>query len=490
MLLLGECLTMSNPPRAEAVLVEGERIAAVGDAATLAARSPGVKQVRVQQITPGLTDAHLHPVTWGRSLGLLDLAGLDDPRAVADLAAARARTLPPGAWVEGGGYLFDHYPDGGLLDRAAPTNPVLLLSRDLHSAWANAAALRQAGIGPQTVDPKGGRLVRDAGGRPTGYLLERGVALLQQATPAASPADFQRGLADLAGRGYTAVHAMALEAPESLQWAESMAAAERLPVRLWWALDRRTWSGVAPGWRGHSLHVAAVKLFADGALGSRTAWMIEPYPDGSAGVPVDDLEEIREVGERAVAAGFTLAVHAIGTRAVARAASVLASMAPLAPTPPRLEHVQHLRDEDLPQLAVSGLALSVQPIHLPGDVELVRRQQPGREREAFRLRDLLATGRPLAMGSDAPVAPPDFSGALAAATHHPLNPGQSLSFEEVVLGFTRGAALAAGWHHYGAVVPGAPADLALWEGKPVVARVFRGVLEALNGAEPCCHSSM
>lgn len=480
MLLLGDCLTMTNPPGAEAVLLDGGRIVAVGDAASLQARAPGVSRVRVDRITPGLTDAHLHPVTWGRALIRLDLSGQGDPKLVSDLVAARAAELPPGTWVEGGGYLFDHYPGSDFLDRVAPDHPVLLVCRDMHSAWANSAALRQAGIGPDSPDPEGGKLVRDGRGRPNGYLLERAVGFVQEAMPPPGRVDLERGLADLAGRGYTAVHAMALETHDALGWVEAVAAAGELPVQVWWALDRRRWQGTAPGWRGDLLHVAAVKFFVDGSLGSRTAWMVDPYPDGSTGLTVDSLEEIRRVGEEALEAGFGLAVHTIGTRAVAEAARLLKSLTPRAPAPLRLEHVQHVRDEDLPALAAPGLALSVQPVQLPGDVEMVRRDQPGRDRQAYRFRDLLATGRPLALGSDAPVAPPDLLAGMAAATRHPLNPEQSLTEEEVLHGFTRGAALAAGWNHYGVLAPGAPADLTLWEGGRPVGRVFRGRLDPIS----------
>lgn len=466
---------MTDPARAEAVYLEGGRIADVGAAEDLQARYPGAKRIRVQRVTPGLHDAHTHPLSWGQHLSMLNLSGLHDPREVAARVAERARELPPGSWIHGSGYLFEAYPDKTLLDQAAPQHPVFLLSRDFHSGWANSRALAWAHITPTTPDPEGGVIVRDASGEPTGYLLERATGLIQALLPAPTVQDLFLGLQDLAWRGYTATHHMGW-CP--LAFAEELAQHERLPVRLWWAMDKDNWRGVEPGWRGESLEVAAVKFFADGALGSRTAWMSEPYPDGSLGMPLDDLAFILEEGKAALTAGFGLAVHAIGTRAVRGVLEVFRELAqhPL-PRLLRMEHAQHVRDVDLPLFGGLPMALSMQPIHALEDAALVRYHQPGREHQAFRLRDLWNTGLPLAFGSDAPVAPPDVYGGLEAALHHPLCPAQSLSEAETLWAFTRGAALAAGWREHGQIRSQAPADLTLWEAGKPVGRVYQGGLE-------------
>lgn len=484
LLLIGECLTMTPQGTASAVAVAGPRLAAVGDAGELAARYPAARRIRVQGITPGVHDAHLHPVAWGRSLGELSLAGATDPTVVAMRVAGRTTSLPDGAWVTGTGYLFDHYPSSRPLDEAAPRNPVFLRSRDLHAAWANQAALRAAGITAATPDPAGGRLLRHGDGTPTGYLLETASALLARVLPPPTCDDLERGLADLAARGYTAVHAMAYEGVDALGWVEALAGSGRLPLRVWWALGQGEWKGRSPGWRGGDLEVAAVKLFADGALGSRTAWMDEPYADGSYGMPLTPISELRREGEAALRAGFTLAVHAIGTRAVREVAAVLRHLAPLAGRSMRIEHVQHVSSTDVGALAGTPVVLSMQPIHLADDAELIRRLLPGREDEAFRFRDLAAHGLSLAFGSDAPVAPPDLTTGMLCATNHPLCPEQSLSWEEGVAAFTHGAAVAAGWNDCGILRPGARADLALWEDQRLVARVWRGNLEWLADQPP------
>lgn len=474
MLLYGRVNTMAELGLAEAVYLEGDRIADVGSLEDLSARYPRAQKQAFEQITPGLHEAHAHPQLWGLQLDSLDLEGLTEPGAVAHKVAEKARTLPPGTWIRGGGYLFRAYPSSEMLDAVAPQHPVFLQSRDRHSSWANRKAMELASIGAHTPDPPGGALVRNEAGEPTGYLLENAQEFIYAIMPKLGLAELERGLRDLSRRGYTAVHHMGWC---HFSLAEQLAQSGRLPVRLWWALDRDHWRETRPGWRGDSLEIAAVKFFADGALGSRTAWMIEPYPDGSHGIVLDPLELIESEGGAALQAGFGIVVHAIGTRAVQGMLEVFHHLQPQAQRIFRIEHAQHVRDQELPQFASLNLAISMQPMHLLGDADLVRFHLKGYEKEAFRLRDLWNTGLPLAFGSDAPVMRPLFEQNLLAATQHPFNPNQNLTPEEVLWAHTRGAALAAGWPQHGLIRPEAPADLTLWENQYPVGRVFGGELE-------------
>ncbi len=457
MLILGEVLGYGKD---FGVYLEGNRIRAVAPAADLLARHPAARRLRVERVTPGIADAHAHPLFYGAEKRRLSLAGLTDLREV----AARVAAHPDPGWVLGGGFLFDARPARALLDAAGRGRPVYLRSRDLHAARANEAALEAAGFSPD--DP----LVDWE----AGWVVETALARLEAAAPAPGPEDLWRGLWAFARRGYTAVHALAYEPPEALSWAEARAG--ELPVRLWWALPRGAWRGVRPGWRGERLFVGGVKFFADGALGPATAWMHAPYCGGGTGTPVDAPEAIEAEGREALAAGFTLAVHAIGTRAVAGVLALFKRLPRLPGRPLRIEHLQDLRDEDLALLAQEGVVASMQPVHLAEDAELVRRRLPGREHEAFRFATV-ARRLPLAFGSDAPVAEPDLAASLREATRHRLSPGESLGFEAALFAHTRGAALAAGWEDYGRIVPGAWADLGLFEGGRLVARVFDGVVE-------------
>jgi len=440
--------------------VEGGRIRAVAPEPDLRARFPGDRIFRFERITPGIADAHAHPLYYGAELGKLNLRGLRDPRAVVARVAEDSRE----GWVLGGGFLFTQRPSRTLLDAAGKGRPVLIKSRDLHAAWANEAALAAAGLEP--TDPM---VDWEAG-----WVREKALLRLEKAAPRPGPEELARGLRAFARKGYTAVHALAYEPPEALAWAEALA--DRLPVRLWWALPRGAWQGVPPGWRGGRLYVGGVKFFADGALGAATAWMHAPYPDGGFGCVADPPELIEEEGLKALRAGYTLAVHAIGTRAVAEVLAVFRRLPRLPGRPLRIEHLQHLREADRGLLAQKGVVASMQPVHLAEDAELVRKRLPGREEEAFRLATV-AADLPLAFGSDAPVAEPDLAASLREATHHRLNLKESLGLEAALWAHTRGAALAAGWPGYGLVRPGALADLGLWEGGRLVARVFDGEIE-------------
>jgi predicted amidohydrolase YtcJ len=480
MLIIGDCLTMDEPARVGAVRIDGGRIVDLGPAADLRARYPGEKADVFERVTPGIHDAHAHVLAWGQALGEIDLGGLVDPRQIADRVAVRAATVAPGTWICGRGYLLDHYPDSGLLDAAAPDNPVLVECRDMHSAWANQAALERAGVDAGSSDPEAGRFVRDPAGRPTGYLLERAVQVVREVVPPPGPDELLRGLRDFADRGYVAVHDLGWGSTESLDWATDLALSGRLPLRLWWSLSGSAWEGVEPGRRGDDLEVAGAKLFADGSLGSRTAWMHEPYRGGDCGMPLQPLEEIRDNAGKALSRGYTPTVHAIGSRAVAGVIEIFAELAPRSRRRLRLEHAQHIRDRDLLALAELPAVASMQPSHLPGDVPFIRSFLPGREAEAFRFRDLDSAGVTLAFGSDAPVLAPDLGTGLTAATGHPLDSAQSLSPERALRAFTRGAAEAAGWDDSGVLVRGARADLALWEGERLVGRVWKGLVVAVG----------
>ena len=486
MLLEGKVWTFDGkPPRNAAVRIDGEHVVAVGAVADLRARYPAARRVRCEWITPGLHDAHVHPLQWGLALEALDLRGVDDPDRVARLVARRAASLPPGRWILGGGYVFDGYPDRRRLDEAAPDHPVFLRSRDLHAAWANLRALQRAGVDRRTPDPKGGRILRDGSGEPTGYLLERAADLVAQALPPPGKDQLLAGLADLARRGFVAVHAMG-EPPEATAWIRELAAEQALPLRVAWTLPAARPGAWAPRRSPGGLHVFGVKFFADGALTSRTAWMLEPYPEGGRGLPLDDPREADEAVAEVMRRGLAPVWHAIGTRAVREVLNLIDRLEARglpARRRFRIEHVQHVSDDDLPRLA--GLALSVQPQHAEDDRAALGRLHPAQRRAAYRWGEFAALpGARLLLGSDAPVAEPDPERALRLAQRPPLDGAKGLDLEAALAAYVHTPAAVLGWTSedapWGRVEAGAYAALTLWERGRPVARVWRGGLEALG----------
>ncbi|WP_043816456.1 amidohydrolase [Deinococcus maricopensis] len=476
-------LTLNDAaPHAEGVLVGAGRVLAVGAREDLRALAPhaDVLDHRDLILTPGLCDAHIHLVSYGFSLTQVGLHGTRSVSEVLERVAARTRDLPHGAWVRGGGFLLSDlgltdYPTAEVLDAVSPHHPVMLYSRDLHMAWANSLALRLAGVHEGTPDPQGGRMVR-----PLGSLLENATDLVARVIPEPSWAETlsaaRAGAADLAARGFVSAHTMAFEPATAPRALADLAARGELPLRVWSCLPHERLSlarelGVGPG-SGGQFSFGGVKFFADGALGSRTAWLHAPgFADGSGeGIPLDDPQLIRELGREALALGFIPVTHAIGDRAnteLLNAYDDLRDAARARGLRLRVEHAQHVRPEDLPRFR--GLTVSAQPVHLLGDGPGIRTLLPHLEAGSYAFRSLQAAGALLAFGSDAPVAAPDVPGSWRAATTRvddagvPVAPAEALGDEDVLRAFTRGPAEAVGWADEGVIRPGARAAFTLWD---------------------------
>lgn len=483
-------------PQAEAVALRAGRVAYVGDRAGARAwigRATRVVEAPGACALPGLHDAHVHLTQHGLELAqvrLDDATTLDEGLARVARAAARQ---PEGSWVLGAGFALQRWGLATLrhedLDRVAPRHPVLLRSQDHHSAWVNAAALEVAGIDAATPDPARGSIVRDADGRPSGLLLEKALDLVWDRLPepgaAALAAALDAAGADLAARGITTVHHMAAERPSywrALASRASRADGHAFPLRVWAAiphadLEHAAAIGLATGQGGNRFAVGGAKFFADGALGSRTAWMLDPYPGGGHGFAVDGPEVLRARFELAARSGFAPVVHAIGDAANRAVLDALEATAPTwrgAGLRPRVEHVQHLRAPDVARLGALGAVASMQPIHLTFDAPSVRALFPDRLGDAYRMRDLLHAGAVLAFGSDTPVASPDpFAGLRAAVRRRgvdgtDLGAAQALTPEEALHAYTVGAATAIGRAgRSGVLRVGADADVTLLDHDPV-----------------------
>ena len=473
-------------PGADALAIAHGRIVALGREAELAGfvgPSTRVWDARGATVTPGLVDAHVHLVQWARSLAEVDLFGTATPvEAVARVAAFMAAT-PGQAPIVGRGFdpnAWPTAPERSGLDALGETRPVLLHSKDFHALWVNGATLRACGITRDTPDPSGGRIVRDAAGEATGLLLEHAVRLCARLLPAGHAGDgdaVRRALPLLYARGVTGVHDF--EGREAQLVLREVCAAERTPLRVLMhlahsGLDAAIELGLTSGVGDDVFRIGAVKLFADGTLGSRTAAMLEPYEQGEeTGMDLLSRDELRDVVERASGAGISIAIHAIGDRAVRSCLDAFAAAGPALGRlglPPRIEHLQLVDPDDMPRLAKLGVAASMQPSHALTDARLATQQWGARVAHSYPWRALRDCGALLAFGSDAPVEPPDAPLGLCAAVSRqgptldaPFTPHQRVSLDTALSAYTQGPARLAGtWPRVGSLRPGAVADVVVW----------------------------
>jgi hypothetical protein len=346
---------------------------------------------------------------------------------------------------------------------------VLLVRVDGHAAWANASALAAAGISADTQDPPGGKIVRDARGRPTGVLVDAAMNLVLGRIPAPSPAEIEealrRGMEALIRLGITAAHDAGVT-PEVLDVYRRLAAEDRLPLRVYAMIEgegtvadvverMRRWEKTPEVGR---LTVRAVKIYADGALGSRGAALHEDYADdpGNRGLFLTAPALLREKVGAVVAAGFQPAIHAIGDRAISEAIAAIegaGERAAVRALRPRIEHLQILRLSDAPRLAAAGIVASMQPSHATSDARWVPSRLGAaapRLAGAYAWRSVLRERVPLAFGSDFPIESPDVRlGLIAAETRlatgarAPFLPDERLPRDEALRAFTSGAAYAA-----------------------------------------------
>lgn len=393
-------------PRAEALAVRDGKIVAIGDEAeVMLLRREGTKVVDLKGavLMPSLKDHHLHVVNIGfaalnrerNGALMLDLLAAKSQADVARLVAERAAAQPKGTWIVGVGWNqiafgTQKLPSHHALTKAAPEHPVFLVRVDAHSAWVNAAALEAGGITKDTVGPHGGEIRRLEDGSPSGILIERAaepvLAKIPEPTDADITAAFRAGTRMLAAQGITEVYdagflpfpgivAMNVPLERYYKLLMQLDVAEPLPLRVNLMVPMPTTLGEAVlrepekfrGAAGARVRVTHVKLFADGAMGSRGAALSKPFADDATtrGVFRMTAEELQREVKRALAAGFDVATHAIGDAAVERVmdvyAAVLAADASLNPRRLRIEHISIASHKDMRRAAHHGVLLSVQP---------------------------------------------------------------------------------------------------------------------------------
>jgi predicted amidohydrolase YtcJ len=480
-LLARRVVTMAPGSSVEALWWDDGRIQGMGTAADVERSAPRHLprfDLPDALVTPGLVDGHTHLGLWALNRRRVELAGLRTREEVISRVAA---ATPQQGWVIGQGWDANGWsspPDRHALDRAQSV-PVYLDSLDVHAAWLNSAALVATGITRDTQDPFGGRVVRDAAGEPTGVLLERAVELAQlhlpQPTGDALEGALLEAQAEAHRLGVTGIHNV--EAMETLAAFQRLDAAGRLALRVLFhppvaALPRLIRERVRSGDGSDRLIIGGVKLFLDGSLGSRTAWMLEPYQGTrDRGMPITTEREARDAMRTAASAGIATTVHAIGDAAVRRALDLTAELPPLA-VPHRFEHFQCVHPSDLVRAGVHGIVLSMQPAHLLTDIPLVDRHWGDRGRGAYAFRSLLRRGAHLVFGSDVPVASLDPREGIYAALERKgfdgaprsgWRPEEKLGFSEALHAYTVAPAHAAGTGvRQGRLAPRCDADLVAW----------------------------
>ena len=466
---------------AEAVLVKGDRIEAVGPLARLRkAAGRGIHSVNLRggTLTPGFVDAHIHLLTWIRATSDVWLAR-QTPEGLAEAARAQRKDA---AWITVRGWVPREWPRElkrrATIDGVVGDRPFVLYAIDGHSVWANSAALSAAGIGAHTPDPSGGIVDRDSSGEATGILIEQAASLISPFVqrPRDPAEDLALAIRKAHSLGITGAHDF--DRTDIWSAAQELDARARFPFRLLLSvaaskLDSAGALELKSGWGSDRLRIGPVKFFADGTLGSGTALLEEEYDDHtSKGMEVISRAQLEDRCVRARRAGLTVAIHAIGDRAVRNALDAIGAAIQSGdgfPFPPRIEHIQLAREEDIPRFKGLGVLASVQPIHQVTDRAVARRKWGARTARSYAYRSLARAGARLLFGSDAPFDRPGPLLTLQAALlrrrgNEPeteaFHPEQRLGLREGLRAHLEEPNRMAGWPvPLGRIEPGWGADL-------------------------------
>jgi hypothetical protein len=473
-------------PEATALAARGGRLVAVGgdqDVAPLVGPATRVVELAGRRAVPGLIESHAHFVGIGQAASILKLAPMTSWDEIVEAVAAAARETPEGEWILGRGWHQEKwtrrpspevrgFPLHAALSAAAPNHPVALEHASGHATFLNAKALELAGIDAATPDPPGGEILRDAAGAPTGLLNEAASLLayaalerhLARRPPEQQRRDFERLLEmadrEVLAKGITSFQD-AGETFEAIDRIAAMVEAGRIGVRLW-VMVGDTRENLAANLARHrrvgdKLTVRAIKSYVDGALGSRGAWLLEPYADlpSSTGLAVTEPAELREIARLALAHDYQHCVHAIGDRGNREVLDIFRDTLATAPGGKarrwRIEHAQHLNPADVPRFAELGVIASMQGVHCTSDAPFViARLGEKRAREgAYVWRELVDAGAKVVNGTDAPVEDVDPIPSFYATVTRRLPDGtrfypeHTLTRLEALATYTRDAAYAA-----------------------------------------------
>lgn len=453
------------------VFSESGRVVATGDESLLN-EHPDASRVdgRGHTLLPGLIDAHGHVYNLGFLQVTLNLIGTPSVEHAVASIDEYSKSNPNAAWILGRGWNqvlwpVKEFPTAKDIDAVVTERPVWLRRVDGHAGWANSRALELAGIDDDTPDPVGGRIVRDARGKATGVLIDMAMPLVEDRIPRPSKDEirtyYRSAIATLLSYGLTGVHDMGVTLPMAEVFL-AMADDGELDMRISAFLDgtSNAHESIGKPVRGYGddrLDLAAVKFYADGALGSRGAALIEPYSDDAEnrGLAFYSQDELNDLTRTANDLGFQVGTHAIGDLGNRMALDAFAAVQDGRPSPlrNRIEHAQIVALDDIPRFAELGVVASMQPTHATSDMNMAEdRVGPERIRGGYAWRRMLDAGAILAAGSDFVVEHPNpFYGLYSAVTRQDHEgqpeggwyPGQALARAEALHAFTLAAAYAA-----------------------------------------------
>src|SRR4051794_18005278 len=507
----GKIVTVDEAkPEAQAIAISGDTIVAVGSNQEIQPYVDGSTKVidlKGALATPGFIDAHVHFTGVGDAAKNLKLATAKNWDEVVRMVGEAAKKAKPGDWIIGRGWHqekwsevpspnVEGFPLHDALSKAAPNNPVWLTHASGHAGFANAYAMKMAEVVKSTPDPDGGKILRDADGNATGLFNERAQSIVGNAlardlatrTPAKAEADL-REVIELASRealakGLTSVHD-AGSPPATIEIMKRVVDEGKLPLRVWMMLreDASKLAADMPKYRvvnygDKRFTVRATKRAIDGALGSRGAWMLEPYADlATSGMNTDSLADIRMVAELAVKNEYQMAIHAIGDRANREVLNIYEDAFKAHPEKNskelrwRIEHSQHINAADIPRFGRLGVIASMEGIHATSDAPYVlARLGPKRAEEgAYVWQKLMKSGAVIANGTDAPVEDidpiPSFYASVSRRTKDGsvFYPDQRMSRMEALRSYTINAAFA-GFDEKikGSIAPGKLADITVF----------------------------
>lgn len=482
----GPIYTLSEHGRVEALLIENGKVLAVGrkhDISRLCSSGAQSLHLDGRSVVPGMHDSHIHLNWWSLSNGQIDLRRAETIAEALEMIRAFAQGVPEGKWITGGRWdksLWAEFPHCRDLDKVSLGHPVYLSSKDGHSAWANSLAMQLAGITENVQCPPGGAILRDESGALTGVFQDAAMALVAEHVPAPEFEDLvsavEKGIQQLWALGLTGAHVV--DGASGFRVARALWERGRLRFRISASLSDSVMkqaidAGLAQGFGDEYLFFGPIKMFKDGALGSSTAYMIEPYEHlpGYRGLEVMTRDELVDAVRTAVTGGFATAVHAIGDlacREVLDVFEMFRAQSQHKRLRHRIEHAQLLTESDLPRFRELDVVASVQPSHVVADRYMADREWGKRARWAYPFQSLVQSGAVLAFGSDGPVDEPDPIYGIHCAVNRNAPgeaealawyPEERMSVADSLIAYTRGAAYSIGREHMmGDLAPGKLAD--------------------------------